>query len=80
VRNVSGEGRPWKEIHKLGEQRLAGVHKWLRVSYHRNSPRTPFCRSNRHHPSSLGNPRQSWLSEICPFVLTGQQCYWTVKQ
>jgi hypothetical protein len=27
---------PWQEIHKLGEQRLADIHEWLRVRYSRN--------------------------------------------
>ena len=56
------ERLPGKEVHQLREQRLACVHEPLRVSYPRNWPGTPFCRSNRRHPSSAAIPRQSWLS------------------
>ena len=64
----AGERGPRQKIHQLGEQCLAGVHGRLRVNYPRKSTGTPFCRSNRHHPRSLGIPPQSWLSTIRPLV------------
>ena len=67
ARDVSGEGRPGQEIHELGEQRLAGVHGGLRAKARKTARIGNRC-SNRHHPSSLGNPLQSWLSEIRPFI------------
>ena len=36
------ETLPWQEVHQLREQRLACVHKRLRVSYPRHWPGTPF--------------------------------------
>lgn len=60
TRDVSGESRPRQEIHELGEQRLADVHGDLRAKA-RKTARTGNRRSNRHHPSSIANPRQSWL-------------------
>jgi len=61
------KGLPRQKVHDLGEQRLAGVHGGLRAKS-RKPARIGNRRSNRHHPSSLGNPRQSWLSAIRPFI------------
>ena len=67
ARDVPCERRPGQEIHELGEQRLAGVHGGLRAKARKTARIGNRC-SNRHHPSSLGNPLQSWLSEIRPFI------------
>src|SRR4030042_1056984 len=63
ARDVAGKSRPWQEIHELGEQRLASVHGGLRAKAREIARIGKRC-SNRHHPSWLGNPHQSWLSEI----------------
>jgi hypothetical protein len=51
----------------LVEQRLASVHGRLRVKA-RKPARFGHCRSNRHHPSSLGNPHHAWRSAIRPII------------
>jgi hypothetical protein len=52
------EGTPRQKIHNLSEQRLADIHGRILGK----SPKTAPRRSNRHHPSSPRNPRQSCLS------------------
>ncbi len=61
TRNIAGERRPGQEVHELSEQCLAGIHHNLRDKS-RKPARIARRRSNRHHPLSLGNPLQSWLS------------------
>src|SRR5271165_454649 len=62
VAAVSGdnpaEGLPRQELHQLGEERFAGVHRRLQ-----GPPRKLAPTSNRGHRFLLGNPQNSWRSE-----------------
>ena len=63
--NDTMEHLPWKEIHDLSEQRLADIHASLRKK-DRKTARFALRRSNRRHPSSLGNPHLPTLSALHP--------------
>src|SRR5208282_5611347 len=52
------EGLPRKEVHQLGEKRLAGVHRRLQEGPGKHGPS-----SNRGHQLLPGNPQNSWRSE-----------------
>jgi len=65
--DVPSKGCPWQKIQELGEQCLAGVHGGLRAKAQKTARIGNRC-SNRHRPSLLENPHQSWLSKIQPFI------------
>ena len=52
---------PRQEVRELGEQCLAKIHGSLRLSKTQKPAGSTTRRSSRRHPSSLGNPLQSWL-------------------
>lgn len=55
ARDQPSEGAPWKEIHQLSEQRLAGVHVHPLGSPAEGAPAS----SNRHHDSPTEKATQS---------------------
>ena len=59
--HISIEGCPRQKIHYLGEKCLSSVHDGL-WEKSQNSARIGVFHSNRHHPLSLGIPRQSWVT------------------
>jgi hypothetical protein len=57
------EGLPWKEVHDLGEQRLANLHRNLQQQESWEIARRTVRRSSRRHYENLRMQHQIWVPE-----------------
>jgi hypothetical protein len=54
---------PGQEVHDLGEQGLANIHRSLRRQKSRQTARCVAGRSSRRHPENIRMPRQTMTLE-----------------